>query len=117
VPDLIIIAGPNGSGKTTFAREYLSSDEMRFEFVNADEIARAAVLETGNQSRSDVRAGRIMLDRVDELVDASADFVKPPLGPNPFSGTPITSMVTKATNPTYDKSLKNDWFSQEPISA
>ena len=75
MPDLIIIAGPNGSGKTTFAREYLSSEEMRFEFVNADEIARAAVLETDNRSRSDIRAGRIMLDRVDELVDANADFV------------------------------------------
>jgi predicted ABC-type ATPase len=71
VPDLIIIAGPNGSGKTTFAREYLSPDEIRF--VNADEIARAAFLETGNQS--DVRAGRIMLDRIDELVDTNADFV------------------------------------------
>jgi predicted ABC-type ATPase len=75
VPDLIIIAGPNGAGKTTFAREYLSADEMRFEFVNADEIARTSVLEIGVQSRSDIRAGRIMLDRVDQLVDASADFV------------------------------------------
>jgi predicted ABC-type ATPase len=75
VPDLIIIAGPNGAGKTTFAREYLSADEMRFVFVNADEIARLSVLETGVESASDVRAGRIMLDRIDQLVDANADFV------------------------------------------
>jgi predicted ABC-type ATPase len=75
VPDLIIIAGPNGAGKTTFAREYLSADEMRFVFVNADEIARISVLETGAESTSDIRAGRIMLYRVDQLVDANADFV------------------------------------------
>jgi predicted ABC-type ATPase len=75
VPDLIIIAGPNGAGKTTFAREYLSADEMRFVFVNADEIARISVLETGIESASDIRAGRIMLDRIDQLVDANVDFV------------------------------------------
>lgn len=32
-----IIAGPNGSGKTTFAKEFLS--EVKIPFVNADEIA------------------------------------------------------------------------------
>jgi predicted ABC-type ATPase len=75
VPDLIIIAGPNGAGKTTFAREYLSADEMRFVFVNADEIARISVLETGIESASDIHAGRIMLDRINQLVNANADFV------------------------------------------
>ena len=70
MPDLIIIAGPNGAGKTTFAREYLSEDEMRFVFVNADEIARNLALESGIQNRSDIRAGRLMLERIDELVSA-----------------------------------------------
>jgi predicted ABC-type ATPase len=72
VPDLIIIAGPNGAGKTTFAREYLSEDEMRFVFVNADEIARTLALESGIQNRSDIRAGRLMLERIDDLVSAGA---------------------------------------------
>jgi len=74
VPDLIIIAGPNGAGKTTFAREYLSKDEMRFEFVNADEIARTLALETDIRSRSDIRAGRMMLDRINELINTGADL-------------------------------------------
>lgn len=68
MPTLIIIAGPNGAGKTTFAREYLADDERRFEFVNADEIA-------GNLAVSDSKAGRMMLRRTDELVEAGADFV------------------------------------------
>lgn len=47
---------------------------------------------------------------------------KPPLGPNPFSGTPITSEVTGPasptdTSPTDDKSLKNNWFLQEQARA
>ena len=67
MPTLIIIAGPNGAGKTTFAREYLSADERSFEFVNADEIA-------GDLAGRDFDAARAMLRRIDELIDAGADF-------------------------------------------
>jgi predicted ABC-type ATPase len=55
MPDLTIIAGPNGAGRTTFAREYLSADEMRFVFVNADEIARILMLETGTEEKMNQR--------------------------------------------------------------
>jgi predicted ABC-type ATPase len=73
VPTLIIIAGPNGAGKTTFAREYLSTDDRQFEFVNADEIA-GSLAGRGTQV-SDFEAARSMLRRIDELVEAGADFV------------------------------------------
>lgn len=36
---IIIIAGPNGSGKTTFAEEFLPRDADCSTFVNADLIA------------------------------------------------------------------------------
>jgi len=72
VPTLIIIAGPNGAGKTTFAGEYLAAEDRDFEFVNADEIART--LSLAGQAQSNVLAARMMLRRVDELVDANADF-------------------------------------------
>lgn len=76
MPELVIVAGPNGAGKTTFANEYLS-DEVRFVFVNADEIARRAkaLIEPDLQGHPDIHAGRIMLDRIDELIDARADIV------------------------------------------
>ena len=74
MPDLVIIAGPNGAGKTTFAREYLSKEGMRFEFVNADEIARTLALETGIQNRTDIRAGRLMLAKIDNFIGAGADL-------------------------------------------
>jgi predicted ABC-type ATPase len=38
-PNLYIIAGPNGSGKTTFARKFLPKYVKCLEFVNADLIA------------------------------------------------------------------------------
>jgi predicted ABC-type ATPase len=74
VPRLIIIAGPNGAGKTTFAREYLSAEEAEFEFVNADEIARALSTRRGDPAL-DIQSGRLMLARISQLVDASANFV------------------------------------------
>jgi predicted ABC-type ATPase len=74
VPNIIIIAGPNGAGKTTFGDEYLSTEEREFAFVNADEIARDLDAE-GFRARSDVLAARMMLKRVDALVQANADFV------------------------------------------
>jgi predicted ABC-type ATPase len=74
VPSIILIAGPNGAGKTTFGDEYLSTEERKFEFVNADEIARGLDAQ-GIRVRSDVLAARMMLRRVDELVQADADFM------------------------------------------
>jgi predicted ABC-type ATPase len=76
LPTVVIIAGPNGAGKTTFGDEYLSlsTAERTFEFVNADEIARGLDAQ-GIRARSDIGAARSMLTRVDELVQANADFV------------------------------------------
>jgi hypothetical protein len=74
VPTLIIIAGPNGAGKTTFAREYLSEDERSFEFVKADEIA-GDLASRDTQASLDFSAARSMLRRVEELIEAAADFV------------------------------------------
>ena len=73
MPNAIIIAGPNGAGKTTFADEYLSAERRQFEFVNADEIARGLQAQ-GLRPPSDVLAARAMLRRMDELVEANADF-------------------------------------------
>jgi predicted ABC-type ATPase len=75
VPQVIIIAGPNGAGKTTFASEYLPTEGKRFVFVNADEIAREVVQRGLPRRQADIRAARIMLERVDELVDANPDFM------------------------------------------
>lgn len=74
MPDLIIIAGPNGAGKTTFANEFLGAQARPFAFVNADEVAHGLTVGPVAQSATNIRAGRIMLDRIDELVEAGADF-------------------------------------------
>jgi predicted ABC-type ATPase len=64
-PIIYLIAGPNGVGKTTFAREFLPKEVNCLRFMNADEIARglspfapdAAALRAGRRSSAaDVRS-------------------------------------------------------------
>jgi predicted ABC-type ATPase len=62
LPDCIIIAGPNGVGKTTFAREFLPREGSCSIYVNADLIA--AGLSPFDPSMADIRAGRLMLEEI-----------------------------------------------------
>lgn len=74
MPQVIIIAGPNGAGKTTFASTYLVGPRAQFAFVNADEIAREVARSDQSQPQADIRAARIMLERIDDFVTARTDF-------------------------------------------
>jgi predicted ABC-type ATPase len=70
--DLYIIAGPNGSGKTTFAREFLAQYADCATFINADSIAANLVERfTGNPA---LRAGRQMLTEIERNAAHGYDF-------------------------------------------
>jgi len=69
---IIILAGPNGAGKTTFAREFLPDEADCPAFVNADLIA--AGLSPFNPEIVAMRAGRIMLELIDEHVSRGQSF-------------------------------------------
>jgi len=59
-PNLYIIAGPNGSGKTTFAEEFLPNYVKCTTFVNADTIARG--LSAFSPDAAALKAGRLLLE-------------------------------------------------------
>ena len=71
-PVVHVVAGPNGAGKTTFATEYLPGFAECREFLNADLIA--AGLSPFAPESQNVRAGRLMLERMRELVEQRSDF-------------------------------------------
>lgn len=71
MPSIIIVAGPNDAGKTSFANEYLPNQLQRYTYVNADEIKRT-LLESGEQGSSiDTKAARNMLRNLDAIVARS----------------------------------------------
>ena len=55
-PTVYVIAGCNGAGKTTFAREFLPKEVKCLRFLNADELARG--LSPLKPSAGAVRAAR-----------------------------------------------------------
>lgn len=69
---IIIIAGPNGAGKTTFARDFLPAEAQTLRFINADLIA--AGLAPFNPESASYKAGRLMLEEIDECVNAGHSF-------------------------------------------
>ena len=72
MPKLYIIAGCNGAGKTTASYTVLPEMLDCREFVNADEIAKG--LSPFNPESVAIDAGRLMLQRMDDLLIAGEDF-------------------------------------------
>ncbi len=72
VKHLYIIAGCNGAGKTTASNTILPKSLLVKEFVNADEIARG--LSPFNPEGVAIEAGRLMLKRIDDLLQSGESF-------------------------------------------
>ena len=73
MPSLYVIAGPNGAGKTTFIKRFAPRELALLDFINADEIARG--LSPLAPDRALLEAGRLVLSRFRQFVEAGRDFV------------------------------------------
>lgn len=71
-PNLYIIAGCNGAGKTTASLTILPEILNCWEFVNADAIA--AGLSPFHPEKVAIEAGKLMLKRIDLLIQEKKDF-------------------------------------------
>ncbi|WP_337965107.1 zeta toxin family protein [uncultured Flavobacterium sp.] len=102
--NLYIIAGCNGAGKTTASFTILPEILNCKEFVNADEIAKG--LSPFQPERVSFEAGRIMLNRINELFILNEDFA--------FETTLATksykSKVIKAQKKDYTVTLLFFWL-------
>ncbi len=72
MPNLYVISGCNGAGKTTASYTVLPEILDCEEFINADEIARG--LSPFNPDKVAIEAGRIMLAKINEFLKKGLDF-------------------------------------------
>ncbi len=71
-PNVYIVAGPNGSGKTTFAKRFLPLYVHSLNFVNADLIASG--LAPFSPEIAAIKAGKLMLEEIERYRERRADF-------------------------------------------
>ncbi|MXZ01797.1 AAA family ATPase [Candidatus Poribacteria bacterium] len=71
--NVMVIAGPNGSGKTTFVSEYLRDSEVSV-YISADAIAERLVSRPEDMDSVKIQAGRLFIREIRALIEAGTDF-------------------------------------------
>lgn len=104
-PTIYVIAGCNGAGKTTFAREFLPKEVKCLRFLNADEIARG--LSPFQPSASAMKAGRLLLEEVQHALAHRDTFALE----STLSGTTYLRLFRRATQLGFEIELHYLWLS------
>jgi predicted ABC-type ATPase len=110
MPNLFIIAGCNGAGKTTASVTILPEILNCRQFVNADYIAYG--LSPFDVESVAIEAGRIMLHRIKELLDLREDFaIETTLATRSY-----VSLVQRAQAIGYNVTLIHIWLSSPEMA-
>jgi predicted ABC-type ATPase len=110
MPQLFILSGCNGAGKTTAAKVLLPEVFEIETFVNADIIA--AQLNPQNPESVSLQAGRIMLEKIDNLLSEKQDFViETTLATKSYVG-----LVKKAQSLDYEVILIYFWLENSDLA-
>ena len=97
---LWLVAGPNGVGKTTYARRYIEAFSGSRNFVNLDEIARG--LSPFDPEAERIRAARVSLDFLRDTLQAPNGGRR--------SVTLETTLAGRTHLRTIDLAHKNGWL-------
>lgn len=110
MPNLYIIAGCNGAGKTTASNTILPDILDCKEFVNADNIA--AGISPFNPEGVAFEAGRVMLERINQLLTEGGDFALE----TTLATRSYVSFVHKAKSMGYDVTLIYIWLNSPEVA-
>ena len=105
-PTIYLIAGCNGAGKTTFAKEFLPHEVKCLRFYNADEIARG--LSPLDPSAGVFRAGRLLLTEVRSSIARRETFALE----STLSGTTYVRTFESALAHGYELELHYLWLAR-----
>ena len=109
-PTIYLIAGCNGAGKTTFAKEFLPKEVKCLRFLNADDIARG--LSPLEPSLGALPAARLLLRRIGECLRGRETFALE----TTLSGKTYIRLFRRARQLGYEIELHYLWLSS-PVQA
>ncbi|MCR4847712.1 MAG: zeta toxin family protein [Bacteroidales bacterium] len=110
MPNLFIISGCNGAGKTTASMTVLPETLQCHEFVNCDEMAKG--LNPLNPDSAKVAAARLMLPRIRRLIAHDADFaIETTLATKSYH-----ALVKNAQEKGYDVKLLYFWLQSPELA-
>lgn len=110
MPNLYIIAGCNGAGKTTASYTVLPDMLNCKEFINADEIAKG--LSPFQPDKVAIEAGRIMLSRIKNLLNYQIDFAFE----TTLATKTYTQLIKKAQEKGYFVTLLYFWLNSPELA-
>lgn len=109
--NIYIIAGCNGAGKTTASYTILPEILKCDEFVNADEIAKG--LSPFKPESVAIEAGRLMLERIEALLNVEASFaIETTLATRSYK-----NLILKAQRLGYKVTLLFFWLQSPALAA
>lgn len=108
--NMYIISGCNGAGKTTASYTILPDLLNCREFVNADEIAKG--LSPFNPNSVAIKAGRLMLTRINELIEGNQDFAFE----TTLSTRSYVNLVKKAQNRGFIVTIMYFWLNSPELA-
>ena len=110
MPNLYLIGGCNGAGKTTASFAILPDMLGCKEFINADEIARG--LSPFQPEKAAIDAGRIMVFRMEEMLKQKQDFaIETTLATKSY-----VKFIKKAQNEGYFVTLLYFWLNSPELA-
>jgi predicted ABC-type ATPase len=109
-PTIYLIAGCNGAGKTTFARQFLPHETGCLNFLNADLIAQG--LSPLNTRAAAMRAGRLLLQEFHAFVSRHETFAFE----STLSGTTYVGLLKRAKRSGFRLYLHYLWLPNPAIA-
>ena len=104
-PTIYVIAGCNGAGKTTFAKEFLPHEVKCLRFYNADEVARG--LSPLDPSAGAIKAGRLLSNEIRGSLNRRETFALE----STLSGKTYIRTFKRAVSLGYELELHYLWLS------
>ena len=104
-PTFYVIAGCNGAGKTTFAKEFLPREVHCLRFLNPDEVARG--LSPLEPQAGAIRAARLLLHKIEQFLRQERTFALE----TTLSGKTYLHIFVRALRLGYEIELHYLWLS------